>query len=272
MAIPVLDPSLLLPALIRPTALFVNLNGVLAPIAAHPEQVRVAEPVRASLRTLARSLDLVAVVSGAPALLARAVVGVEGVLYLGNHGSERIDRTGQLTQRVQPDERLLILAQEAVRRLGDRALIVEAKGAGAAIHWRSAKHPRQARKQLLAFLQPGEQAHQFRLVEGRCLIELRPLDEPGKGGAVAALLAEYGVRGALYLGDDRSDLPAFAEVQRLRQRGGFGIALAVANEETPAAVTAAADFVVAGVPQVAALLDWLANRVGNLLARPAGRR
>jgi trehalose 6-phosphate phosphatase len=269
MALPIHDPSVLAPALRRPFALFVNLHGTIAPIAPRPEEAEVAEPARRALAGVVGALDVVAVVSGASAEEAQRLVGVDGILYLGFHGCERLGPAGARGGVASPDERLAEAARAAIRRVGDRGLLIEPKGEGIGIHFRGAKNPRTARKQLFAALQAGEQANRYRLVEGRCLIELRPIDQRDKGDAVAAVLAERGIKGAIYVGDDRSDIPAFRAVQRLRAAGGFGVAVGVANDEAREVIAERADFlVVDGIPGVVRILTWLTATLGRV---PAAR-
>ncbi|MFN8532435.1 MAG: trehalose-phosphatase [Dehalococcoidia bacterium] len=261
MAIPVHEPSLLAPALRRPFGLFLNLNGTLAPIADRPEAAQVPPVARAAIAALVGRLDLVAVITGAPAAQAREMVGVDGVVYLGNHGQDRIGPNGDQNLAPPPSDALLAAAAAATRRCGDRGVFVEPKGAGVGIHFRAARNPRATRKHLLAALHAGEQAGQFRLVEGRCLLDLRPTHERDKGDAVTGLIDEYQLRGAIYLGDDRTDVPAFRALKRLRNAGGFGIAIGVSNDEAPEAARDYADFMVDDVSGVVRILGWLADRL-----------
>ncbi|GIW06873.1 MAG: trehalose-phosphatase [Dehalococcoidia bacterium] len=263
MAIPVHEPAVLAPALRRPFGLFVNLNGTIAPIAPNPDEVRVAEPARRALLQLVDALDVVVIVTGAPVEQAHRLVGIDGILYLGNHGAEQIRPDGERRLVGTADDRLRRAAEDAVRRVGERKVSIEPKGRGIGIHFRSANNPRAVRKQLLAALQAGEHARHYRLVEGRCLLELRPVGERDKGDAVSEVLTERGIKGGLYIGDDRSDLPAFRAVRHLRDSGGFGIAVGVANDETRDAITDAADFLVDDIPGVVRILNWLTSTLGR---------
>ena len=72
-----------------------------------------------------------------------------------------------------------------------------------------------------------------------------------KGTAVAALLAESGLRRALYAGDDTTDADAFRAVHALE----LGVAVAVGSAEAPAGLTEQADLVVDGTAGVLELLS-----------------
>jgi trehalose 6-phosphate phosphatase len=64
-------------------------------------------------------------------------------------------------------------------------------------------------------------------------------------GSVVELAAE-GLEAACFLGDDVGDLPAFAALERLAERGMHTVKVAVATAEAPPAVLARADVVVDG--------------------------
>ncbi len=67
-------------------ALLLDVDGTLAPIVERPEDATVPMPTRTLLRELAAKYALVACISGRPEPDARRVVGVEELVYLGEHG------------------------------------------------------------------------------------------------------------------------------------------------------------------------------------------
>src|SRR5438132_57585 len=69
-------------------ALFLDVDGVLAPIVERPEDARVPPETRRELGRLAGSYGLVACVTGRTGELAREIVGVDGLSYVGQHGLE----------------------------------------------------------------------------------------------------------------------------------------------------------------------------------------
>src|SRR6266568_3666522 len=64
-------------------ALFLDVDGVLAPIVERPSDARVPDETRAELRRLAGRYALVAVVTGRPSTAAQAIVGVRELRYAG---------------------------------------------------------------------------------------------------------------------------------------------------------------------------------------------
>src|SRR5258708_19712390 len=72
----------------RAAALFLDIDGVLAPIVERPEDARVPPETRRELRRLGDLYALVACVTGRPTEVAREIVGVDGLTYVGEHGLE----------------------------------------------------------------------------------------------------------------------------------------------------------------------------------------
>ena len=217
-------------------AILLDVDGVLAPIVARPEDARVPEETQAELVRLAGRYALVACVSGRQSGDARRVVGVDGIVYVGTHGLE--------------------LAPEAERWRGELRSVaeradwpVEDKGLTVSFHYRNAEDEAAALAHLerVASL-AAEQGLRARW--GRKVLELLPPVEANKGTAVRRLLAERGLARALYAGDDTTDLDAFAALDGLE----LSVRIAVGSAEGPSELGRAADLVV-GSP--AALLELL---------------
>ena len=124
---------------------------------------------------------------------------------------------------------------------------LEDKGRTLALHYRAAPEAeaeiRDRAEQLLRGHGDG-----LRLIPGKMVVEFQPRHH-GKGGAIAALMAEPPFRGRVpvFLGDDTTDEEGFAEVNR---RGGLSIRVGA-----PFAASAATY----SLPAVTAALDWLAG-------------
>jgi trehalose 6-phosphate phosphatase len=220
--------------------LFLDVDGVLAPIVQRPEDARVPEETRTELRRLSERYALVACVSGRAGDDARQIVGVEGVTYVGNHGLELEPEADKWRARL--------------RAFLDEVewLWLEDKGLTAALHYRRAADEAKARDALERI---AAQARDAGLVArfGRKVLELVPPIYANKGTAIRSLLAQRDVDRALVAGDDTTDLDAFAAVEGL----DVGVRIAVASEEGPPALRAAADLIVAGPPEFLGLLRQL---------------
>jgi trehalose 6-phosphate phosphatase len=208
-------------------ALFLDVDGVLAPIVERPEDARVPDETRTELARLAGRYALVAAVTGRPSEVARGIVGVDALRYAGEHGLE-----------LDPGAAAWV---EPIRRLAAEAAWTdtELKPLSVAFHFRAAPDPAAARAQLeRVATAAGEQGLRTRW--GRMVLEVLPPVDASKGTAVRGLLAETGLRRALYAGDDTTDLNGFEALDGL----DVAVRVAVASTEAPAELVRRADVVV----------------------------
>ncbi len=251
-----------------PAGLLTDIDGTISSIAPTPEAATVAPEVAATLDRLARRLAVVAAISGRAAGDAARLVGARDMLYVGNHGLERRGPDGTAVEPAAlsflPAIRSTLAAVEAAAgREGLRGLRFEDKGVTASIHYRLAPDPLAARGALLALAVPLAASAGLRLTEGRLVLELRPPLAMHKGTALAAIVERFALRGAVFLGDDRTDLDAMVELRRRRDAGRIaGLAVGVVTAESPPALRAAVDLAVPDVSAVAALLAAVADRLG----------
>jgi len=220
-------------------ALFFDVDGTLAPIVADPQDARVPDATRSELRRLASRYALVACVSGRPGEVARTIVGVPELTYVGEHGLE-LDPEAEAWRA-----RIRAFAAAA-------PWPVEAKPLSAAFHYRTAPD-REAARRTLEQVEADARAHGFRTRWGRLVLEVLPPIDTSKRTAVAHLLAQTGVQRALYAGDDTTDLDAFAALEGLE----LGIRVAIATPEAPRALRELADVVLDSPAALAELLTEL---------------
>jgi trehalose 6-phosphate phosphatase len=219
-------------------ALFFDVDGTLAPIVAQPEDARVPDATRSELRRLAARYALVACVTGRTGEVARAIVGVPELTYVGEHGLE-----------LDPDAERW---RGRIRSFAARALWpAEEKPLSAAFHYRTAPDHEAAKRQLEQ-VEADARAAGFRTRWGRLVLEVLPPIETSKRTAVEHLLARTHLQRALYAGDDTTDLDAFAALDGLE----LGIRVAIASAEAPAALRERADVV---LDSPAALVELLAE-------------
>ena len=222
--------------------LFLDFDGVLAPIDERPEDAAPPPETRAELERLVAEYALVAVVSGREGEDVRARLGVDGVVCVGSHGLE-LEPQADRWRRT-----LAAFAADAPWPQSD----VELKGLAVAFHFRAHTDEHEAVRRLDTI---AESARQEGLVAryGRKILEVLPPVGSHKGTAVRRLIEERGLRRALAAGDDTTDLDSFAAL------GGLEVALrvAVASAEAPAALLDAADLVVGSPDEFLALLRRL---------------
>jgi len=213
------------PLALRDCAVFLDLDGTLAPIAARPQDVR-PDPRRTDLlERLARATNgRLAVVTGrtlddADRILEGRVAAVAAV-----HGLVRRDAQGGLHQAAAHPR--LREAAEALRDFAarDSGLLVEEKGLSVALHFRLAGHCAEAARE---FGRRVAAETGLSLQDGDMVEELRT-PGPTKADSVEAFMAEPPFKGAIpiFLGDDATDEDGFAAAQAL---GGFGVLVGAAR-------------------------------------------
>lgn len=248
----------------RPRGFLTDIDGTLSAVAPTPDKATLYRGIRPLLRQCLAEFDLVAAISGRPALDARRMVGVSQMTYVGNHGMETLEPRARSPQ-IAPDVRAYQSAiadalHEARQRLGGQAdeLLFENKGVTASIHYRLAADPERARAAIRAALDPFAQRHHLRVTEGRMVVEIRPPVDRDKGTSVVALAREHALACAVYLGDDRTDEDAFRALRALRASGEcVGIAVAVGHAEAPASLLESADIALSSIAEVPRFIRWM---------------
>ena len=222
--------------------LFLDFDGVLAPIVARPEDAVPQPETRAELERLVGRYALVAVVSGRAGEDVKARLGVDGVVCVGSHGLE-LEPQADRWRRM-----LAAFAADAPWPQSE----VENKGLAVAFHFRDRADERAAVRELDAI---AETAREEGLVAryGRKVLEVLPPVGSHKGTAVRHLLAEYGLRRALAAGDDTTDIDSFAALDGLE----VAVRVAVTSAEAPQALLDAADLVVESTDEFLDLLRRL---------------
>jgi trehalose 6-phosphate phosphatase len=221
------------------SAVLLDVDGTLAPIVDTPAAAAVPEETRAILRGLAGRYALVACVSGRTEDDARRVVGVDELVYVGEHGMGLDPRANQWSGEL----------DQLVEESGWEP---ERKDYSAAFHYRTAADQAAA----VATLRGVERqavSLGLRARWGRKVLEVLPPVDANKGTAVRTLLAERGLRRALYAGDDATDFEAFRGLDGLE----LAVRVAVVSEEGPNRLGQEADVIVGGTAELVELLRRL---------------
>ena len=222
------------------SALLLDVDGVLAPIVDVPVDATVPDETRVELQRLYSRYALVACISGRSSSDARRVVGIDDLVYVGEHGLELEPEAKAWSERLHHFAATIDWAD------------VELKPLSVTFHYRRAEVESDALTMLDAV---ATRAEQEGLVPrfGRKVLEVRPPVDAHKGTAVARLLEERGLRRALYAGDDTTDLDAFRALETL----DLGVRVAVTSAEGPAQLRETADIVVGGPAQLLEILKAL---------------
>jgi trehalose-phosphatase len=223
-------------------AIFLDFDGVLAPIVDRPEDAYPPPETRAELERLVERYALVSVVSGRAGDDVRERVAVDGIVYVGSHGLE-LDRMAERWRR-----QIVDFASAAPWLASE----IEVKGLSVAFHYRHRADEAAAVLELEAL---AEDAREDGLVArfGRKVLEVLPPVGSNKGTAVRALLEGAGLTRVLVAGDDTTDLDAFRAVEEMEQK----VRVAVLAPESPQLLAEHAEIVLDSTGEFLELLRKL---------------
>ena len=244
-------------------AILLDVDGTLAPIVRHADDAVVPEPTRALLTRVAAQYGCVACVSGRRAAIARRIVAIGSIAYVGNHGAEVLHARGTSVEM----DREAAAWQRRVHQFADRAFTqdlqrlrvrVEDKGPIVAFHWRGAPDEDVSEIAVKGVAEAAEVAG-LATHWGRKVLEIRPPIPLDKGRGVTNLLRDNGMELALYAGDDVTDLDAFRGLRDLTSAGRLehAVCVGVRSDETPGQLESTADVLVDGPAGVRRLLEAL---------------
>ena len=196
-------------------SLFLDFDGTLVPLVGDPEEPLLDESTRKILARISRIDRMVTtIISGRAIVDLRSRVGLEGLIYAGNHGLEICARELRFV------EPTAAARQEDLRELCGRlartleavpGAIVEYKGLTASVHYRRVAVRELARIEDLVQASVSSAAESFYLRSDKMAIEILPRTGWHKGKAAAWINQRLGNGPVLpiYLGDGNTDEDAF---------------------------------------------------------------
>jgi trehalose 6-phosphate phosphatase len=216
-------------------ALFVDLDGTLAPFEKRPKDVVLDAEARVLLREAAARLEgRLAILSGRTIEDIDRITGSNVASVCGVHGLQRRLADGAVLNH--PAHPKLEEATETLRAYAsaEPSLLLETKAVSTALHYRGAPACETAVNELADRLADGTG---LEVVRGSCVVELRS-PGPDKGASLKAFMREDPFRGAtpVFIGDDLTDESGFRAARAL---GGIGIL--VGHREETAALGCVAD-------------------------------
>lgn len=222
--------------------LLADYDGTLTPIVDKPELATLPQETKKLLRKLAKNHRYtVGIISGRALADLKSKVGLEGIIYAGNHGLE-IEGFGSsflepIAEEMRPFLQMLNQALSATFR-GIRGVFVEDKGLTLSVHYRSVGHSDEmiVKNAFRKVTDPLHVTGRIKVTQGKKVYEIRPPVDWHKGKAIAWLMAKFReVRGRggtlpVYLGDDLTDEDGFKVIERSN-----GISIFVGEGSLPSA-------------------------------------
>ena len=228
--------------------IFADFDGTLSEIAHLPHDARPVEGAVEVLHRLGERFGLVAIVSGRSAAQLVEWLGPSIEIW-GTHGAE-FAHGGSISfteQAARYEELMSRVRVEALEILGDldlEGVVVEDKRVMIGLHFRAATDVGHARATLDRVAQDLADRHGLIRAGGRLAFELRPPEEFSKAAVVLQRAREVELEAAMFIGDDRVDLPGFDALDLLAEEGVATARIAVSSDEVPPELIERADVVV----------------------------
>lgn len=220
-------------------AVFLDYDGTLTPIVERPELAVLAPEMRKAVEALAAKC-VVGVISGRQLDSVRAMMGMGGIPYAGDHGYRMLmaDGTEIDLPEAEPYRQAAHKAADELEKVLNNipGALVERKDYSLAVHYRAV-----AEKDVDDFhgrvREVVPRYPQLKFSPGKMIYDVKPAMNWHKGRAVEKFLEVLGLAGGgvlpLYLGDDTTDEDAF---RALKERGnGLGIFVGEAGQDSAAA-------------------------------------
>ena len=256
-----MDPAELISAL-RPhldgALIATDFDGTLAPLMTDPQASRLAGGALDALNALATQGARIAVITGRDAATVVRLGDLDqvpGIIVAGLYGLETWQDGTLSTPEPPPEVAILRERLPAAVEPGGPDVWIEDKRLSLVVHFRRAADPVRAQAAVEGPVTELGEGLGFEVHPGSNVLELR-LPGHDKAGALARLVT--GRTAALYLGDDRGDLPAFAEIRNLRASGLPAYSVGVRSSQV-AELDGAADIDVPDPAAAVALLAALAR-------------
>lgn len=210
------DGIIALARYVAPDTLFAfDLDGTLAPIVAEYSAVQVAEQVKVTMKRLLK-VAKVAVITGRSRKDAQSILGFEPHLIVGNHGAEwPVNERNRNWQAVANCHKWRKCLDEML--CSEQGVEIEFKGESVSIHYRKAENQKKALLRIHSAIEKLDPVP--RKIGGKSVVNLLPVEAFTKGKALIYAMGMFGLKRAIYFGDDVTD----EEVFLLKNDDIFGI-------------------------------------------------
>ncbi|MCK4420030.1 trehalose-phosphatase [Candidatus Aerophobetes bacterium] len=220
--------------------MLIDYDGTLTPIVKKPELANLSLQMKECLQELAGNPHLtLGIISGRTMEDLQERVGLNGIIYVGNHGLEiegpGITYVNPVARETKPF--LHSLCQDISKELaGIKGAIIEDKGLTLSLHYRLVDEAQVGELNRIfceiakSFAAPGR----IKVGEGRMVYEVKPAVDWDKGKAIALIAQNLSWKGeplTIFLGDDVTDYDGFRMVDK---SGGISIYVGEEDAESVA--------------------------------------
>lgn len=240
-------------------ALILDYDGTLAEITAHPNLTEMTPEMRQSLQNIANSGKVfVAVISGRDVEGVKAKIGIENIIYSGNHGLEVLYPNGTRHNQGIPKEiaaNFDKMIDQLTKELAHDGAWVENKKVSLTFHYRQVD-PKLVPK-LEARSKQIIESYGYRANQAHAAIEGKPPIQWNKGLAAEYILnssfdKNWKSRKVIFAGDDTTDEDVMKTIK------GFGRSFRIVKD---ANVETNADYRIPSVQSVYHMLKWIERKV-----------
>jgi trehalose 6-phosphate phosphatase len=208
--------------------LLLDYDGTLAPTADRPENAFIPSDVLLSLRNIVLARNVVTgIISGRELTDLKSKIGIEGLIYAGNHGME-IEGPGLNFVSPVGREMIAVLSETyhtLYRALsGINGILIENKRLSLSVHYRlvAPQFVRDIEKTVREITESSRTNNKLKMTQGKKVYEVRPAIDWDKGKATSLLIDNY-LRGnhvdnltPMFFGDDLTDEDAFKSIVSYR--------------------------------------------------------
>jgi trehalose 6-phosphate phosphatase len=193
-----------------------DFDGTLAHFTLDPMTTPVDPANATAIDRLHEAGVTIALISGRPVVSLRDRFPRPFITYHGSHGLDYWEgNEARLHDLARPWEAPFQALLSELGTLPYTGIHIENKRGTGSVHYRQTPDPTAIRGDLYDRLKPLAEKYGFNLSEGRWIWEIKPPIPVNKGTSVRTLVDRLGLEGAIFLGDDITDLSAFQAMRDL---------------------------------------------------------
>lgn len=188
-------------------------DGTLAPLSNNPDASRMRPETAELLRNLAHAAPVAVITGRSVRDVTLRLEQIPMLAVIGNHGAEPSPFARRAAREVAA---WMPMLEALVATLDD--VVIENKVQSVSVHYWHAADPDSILAAIEALV--PTLPHRVHVVHGIGLVNLVPHGAPDKGDATMTLVAKHALPGAVFVGDELTDEPAF---RRVAATEGLGV-------------------------------------------------